>query len=301
MNELFIYACVGVSVTFFVWLLVSLYNRFDFSRFTPTEDQYFEEAPFVLRLLLPYAHAAGVFLISIIGENNKYVDRYKTRINTMLMSAGEPAGLDAEVYTGLFVVGTMLGFLCGAGIYVMVGRWGGALFAGCAVLGFVLPYIWLTDRVKSRQLHIRRGLPYCLDLVTLAVEAGMDFTTALGIVADKMSVPALTTELKRTLRAIQMGRNRSDALRDFAGRVNISELSSVTAAIIQADELGANLGPILRIQSEQLRQRRSQRAEKLAMEASVKILLPLIAFLFPTTLVVIFGPLLAAYLSRSFG
>ncbi len=218
----------------------------------------------------------------------------------MVLMAGDPAGLDPTTFAGLSIVGAVLGVACGVLIYAMVFAWAGALILGGILIGLFLPAIWLSDRIQNRRKQIRRGLPYCLDLVTLAVEAGMDFTTALQIVGEKLGVPALAMELRRTLRAIQMGRTRSDALRDLARRANIPELSSVTAAIIQADELGANLGPILRIQSSQLRMRRFQRAEKLAMEAPVKILLPLIAFLFPTTLIVIFGPILASYLSKGF-
>ena len=214
--------------------------------------------------------------------------------------AGDPAGLNAADFAGLSIVSGMIGGGFGILIYGMVLSWSGALILTGGIVGLFLPMIWLSDRIKVRQKHIRKGLPYCLDLVTLAVEAGMDFTTALQIVSDKLSVPALVSELRRTLRAIQMGKTRSDALRELGKRVNITELSSATAAIIQADELGANPGPILRIQAAQLRMRRFQRAEKLAMQAPVKILLPLIAFLFPTTLIVIFGPILAGYLSKGF-
>ena len=289
-----------MSVAVFTWLLANLYNSFDFSGISTGEEKEYEKAPFLLRFLLPYAHAAGTIAMDMFGTEKEYVKNYSRRISTMVLMAGKPAGLDPTTFAGLSIVGTVLGAACGGLIYAMVLAWPGVLILTGALIGLSLPLIWLADHIKNRQKQIRKGLPYCLDLVTLAVEAGMDFTTALQIVGEKLGVPALAMELRRTLRAIQMGRTRSDALRDLAKRVNIPELSSVTVAIIQADELGANLGPILRIQSGQLRMRRFQMAEKLAMEAPVKILLPLIAFLFPTTLIVIFGPILAAYLSRGF-
>ncbi len=300
MTEILIYMCGGLSVAIFVWFLANLYNSFDFSRISAGEEKEYEKAPFLLRFLLPYGHAAGTIAMDLFGTENEYVKNYSRRMSTMIVMTGELAGLDPTVFAGLSIVGAVLGGTCGVLIYAMVTSWPGALILTGTLIGLFLPLIWLADRVKDRQKQIRRGLPYCLDLVTLAVEAGMDFTTALQIVGEKLSVPALAMELRRTLRAIQMGRTRSGALRDLSKRTNIPELSSVTAAIIQADELGANLGPILRIQSSQLRMRRFQRAEKLAMEAPVKILLPLIAFLFPTTLIVIFGPILAAYLSKGF-
>ncbi len=297
-SELLTYGCAGLSTAIFVWLLVNLYNKFDFN-LSAAEGEY-EEAPFILKALLPCARTAGIITIDMLGRDRDYVRNYSERISRMILMAGEPAGLGPVDFTGLSVVGACLGAVCGLIIYSMAGNWAGALILGCSILGMILPYVWINDRIKDRQRQIRRGLPYCLDLVTLAVEAGMDFTTALQIVGGKLSVPALVSELKRTLRAIQMGKIRSEALRDMGRRVNVPELSSVTSAIIQADELGANLGPILRIQSEQIRTKRFQMAEKLAMQAPVKILLPLIAFLFPTTLIVIFGPLVAGFLARRF-
>lgn len=300
MSKVFIYVCAGLSVAIFTWLLAKVYSRFDFSRASMAETKKYERAPLLLRFLLPYGHGAGTVAMDVLGADKEYVKGYSKRASDMIVMAGDPAGVDPADLMGISIVSALIGAGFGLVIYAMVGSWAGALVLAGSVIGLFLPGIWLLDRIKGRQRQIRRGLPYLLDLVTLAVEAGMDFTTALQIVGEKLSVPALVTEIGRTLRAIQMGRMRSDALRDLARRVNIPELSSVTAAIIQADELGANLGPILRIQSSQLRMRRFQLAEKLAMEAPVKILLPLIAFLFPTTLIVIFGPILAAYLSRGF-
>jgi tight adherence protein C len=102
---------------------------------------------------------------------------------------------------------------------------------------------------------------------------------------------ALAVELGQTLRDVQLGRTRAEALRELSARVDVSELNSLVSALIQADRLGSSLGPILRVQADQLRMRRSQRAEKLAMEAPVKILLPLIFFIFPTIFIMIFGPI----------
>jgi len=170
----------------------------------------------------------------------------------------------------------------------------------CAMLGFFLPAIWLNDHVKRRQGQIQKALPFALDLLTLSVSAGLDFTTSLDKIVGKLHGSALAFELGITLSEIQLGRSRADALRDLARRVSVAEMTSVTSALIQADELGAPLAPILRVQSEQLRNGRSQRAEKLAMEAPVKILAPLIAFIFPNTFIIIAGPILLKYLIPMF-
>jgi tight adherence protein C len=300
LNEYLIYALVGLSVAIVTWLLANLYSRFDFSKYASDEDKDFEEAPLWIRMLLPYGYAAGRLVFDMAGENRDLVKKYREKVSHLMLMAGEPAGITATDFTGLSIVTSVLGLVSAVAIYSMVQRWAGAMLLTGWILGLFLPYVWLSDRIKDRQKQIRRGLPYCLDLTTLSVEAGMDFTTAMQIVSEKLKVPALAMELRRTLRAIQMGKVRSEALRDLAKRAPIPDVSSVTAAIIQADELGANLGPILRVQSEQIRTRRFQLAEKMAMEAPVKMLLPLIAFLFPTSIIVIFGPIAAGYLNYLF-
>jgi tight adherence protein C len=300
LREYVIYGSVGLSVALVTWMLADLYGRFDFSRYAASEDKDFEEAPFWVRALLPYGYAAGRLALDILGEDRDMVKKYREKVSHLILMAGEPAGITATDFTGLTLVVSVLGLVSGIVIYSMVQSWAGPILVTTWFLGLCLPYVWISDRTKDRQKQIRRGLPYCLDLMTLAVEAGMDFTTAMQIVSEKLKVPALAMELRRTLRAIQMGKVRSEALRDLAMRAPIPDVSSVTAAIIQADELGANLGPILRVQSEQIRTRRFQLAEKMAMEAPVKMLLPLIAFLFPTSLIVIFGPIAAGYLDYLF-
>jgi tight adherence protein C len=154
-----------------------------------------------------------------------------------------------------------------------------------------MPMVWLRGRVQARQDEIRKGLPYALDLLTLSVEAGLDFTQALSRIVKKLGHGALAVELGQTVRDIQLGRTRPQALRELSRRVDVPELNSIVTSLIQADELGSSLGPILRIQAEQLRTRRSQMAEKTAMEAPVKILLPLIFFIFPTIFIMLFGPI----------
>jgi tight adherence protein C len=158
-------------------------------------------------------------------------------------------------------------------------------------MGLYLPLLWVRGRIRHRQDEIRRSLPYALDLLTLSVEAGLDFTQAMTRIVRKLGNSALAVELGQTVRDIHLGRTRMQALRELSRRVDLPELNSLVGALIQADELGSSLGPILRIQADQLRIRRSQAAEKLAMEAPVKILLPLILFIFPTIFIMIFGPI----------
>ena len=165
-----------------------------------------------------------------------------------------------------------------------------AVLVPFVLIGALLPWIWLRDCERLRKRAIRKGLPFALDLLTLCVEAGLDFTAALARIVRRQPDAALSQELGETLRQIQMGVPRGQALRDLSARVVMEEIFTVTSALIQADELGASLGPILRIQADQFRIRRAQAAEKAAMEAPVKLLFPLICFFFPATFVMLFGP-----------
>ena len=144
-------------------------------------------------------------------------------------------------------------------------------------------------------------MPYALDLLTLSVEAGLDFTSALARIVPKLEGTALAQEFGELLRAIRLGKTRSEALRDMADRMGMAEVTSFTSSLVQADELGADLGPVLRVLAEQMRNDRANRAEKKAMEAPVKILFPLIAFIFPTVFIIIFAPMGINYLSKLFG
>lgn len=160
------------------------------------------------------------------------------------------------------------------------------------MLLWVLPDIWLRGAVKRRHFAIQRALPFVLDLLTLSVEAGMDFISALQRNCKLRRLDPLNEELLRMTKEIQVGRSRREALRDMAKRVGQSDLRAVAHALVQADELGVSIGSMLRIQSDQLRARRFDRAEKLAAEAPVKMLGPLMLCIFPAVFIILLGPVL---------
>ena len=157
---------------------------------------------------------------------------------------------------------------------------------------YAYPLIWLRSTLKKRHFSIMLALPFVLDLLTLSVEAGMDFMSALQRNCERRRLDPLNEELIRMTREIQMGIARRMALRNMADRVRQPDLKAVAFALIQADELGVPIGPILRIQSEQLRARRFDRAERLANEAPVKMLGPLLLCIFPAVMIVLLAPIL---------
>lgn len=165
---------------------------------------------------------------------------------------------------------------------------------------WVVPSMWLRGAIRRRHASIQRSLPFVLDLLTLSVEAGMDFINALQRNCRPQKLDPLGEELLRMTCEIQVGVSRRDALRRMADRVRQPDLRSMALSLVQADELGVSIGSMLRIQSEQLRSRRFDRAEKLAAEAPVKMLGPLMLCIFPAVFIILLGPVVAQAMKGMF-
>ena len=161
------------------------------------------------------------------------------------------------------------------------------------MLLWIITDFWLYGAVRRRHASIQKSLPFVLDLLTLSVEAGMDFMSALQRNCQSRRLDPLNEELLRMTKEVQVGSSRKAALKNMAERVHQSDLKAVANALIQADELGVSIGAMLRIQSEQLRSRRFDRAEKKAAEAPVKMLAPLMLCIFPAVFVILLGPVLS--------
>lgn len=252
--------------------------------------------PLSFRVLLPLAP-----LVRPVVSRPAFA-RARERIDRDIVSAG----LDGAV-TGEEILA--LRFLCPAaeGTLFTLLAFTGTSFAPdsflhdirgpfCAAVFLLLaasPVQWVRSTLKKRHLSIAKALPFVLDLLTLSVEAGMDFMAALQRGCATRKPDALGEELSRMTREIQLGTPRRKALKNMSERVRHPDLKSVCAALIQADELGVSIGAILRIQSDQMRSRRFDRAEKLANEAPVKMLGPLMLCIFPAVFIILLGPVMA--------
>jgi tight adherence protein C len=204
------------------------------------------------------------------------------------------AGLEMTAVTFVTVWAICAGFFSSLGLLAVVvmggfsaqGLMGMILLGG---IGFLIPRMWLKSVVRKRQRLILRALPDALDLVTTCVEAGLGLDAALGRVAEQMKGP-LAAELSQTLSEISMGRLRREALADLGTRTDVQELISFVNSVIQAEQLGVSIAQVLKVQSDQMRTRRRQKAEQLAHEAAIKMIFPLVLFIFPAFMVVILGP-----------
>lgn len=307
---------VGFIAFFVVWVLMSLLEDVTGKDYDIEAKEEEVESPllkmilpigkFVARMIRPFFRELEQtiffqekrsFRISEYGY--RFTGWWKERVQKLLIGSGKMDHFDPLEIIGLQIVGAIFGTSIGLFFYSELSM--SMLIYGGTLMGFFFPIIALADRAGKRQTEIRIMLPYTLDLLTLSVEAGIDFTQALQRIVERGTSNALMEELSRMIQQIQIGKPRPAALRELASRVDIEEVKSIVQSLIQADELGSSLGPVLRIQAEQLRVKRSQRAEKLAQQAPVKMLLPLIGCIFPTVFIVLFGPMAIQVIRQFYG
>ncbi|MBR1871438.1 MAG: type II secretion system F family protein [Kiritimatiellae bacterium] len=253
-----------------------------------------KKLPLLVRIFLPFASNLDRFASRDAFKSTR------ERLQKDLTAAGFERVVSPKDVIALRVLLPVFGGLAWSALVHITGaaaEWDTARCALLCAMGIVALYLypsmWLRSAVKSRHLAIMKALPFVLDLLTLSVEAGMDFMGALQRNAERGKPGPLNEELLATVREIQIGTPRRVALRHLAERTMEPNVRSVTHALIQADELGVSVGAILRIQSDQLRSRRFERAEKLANEAPVKMLGPLLLCIFPAVFVILLGPVLA--------
>jgi tight adherence protein C len=163
------------------------------------------------------------------------------------------------------------------------------LIGTAAILGYRLPFGVIQGRAAKRRSEIQKALPFTLDLISISVEAGVAFDGAMSIVSEKTSGP-LTDEINYTLNEIRLGRSRNDALVDMGNRLGVEDLKSFLTAVTYISRLGGSLVDVIRIQSNAMRIKRRQKAEEKAMKTPVKIMIPLVLFIFPAMFIVILGP-----------
>jgi tight adherence protein C len=260
------------------------------------------QQPFNERFLRPALERIGAFMNTRVGRDRIVV------IQNRLALAGRPGNLTVN---GFISVKLVLGIIIGVLGFLLfsVAKLGFPflpIFFGTIVLaalaglgGYLFPDLWLRQQVQRRQKEIRLALPNALDLLTISVEAGLGFDAALLRVTEKYK-NGLTEEFTQVLNEVRLGRPRLEALDDMGRRVGVEELHSFIQALIQSEQLGVGIAKVLRIQSEEMRRKRRQRAEEQAAQASLKMLFPMIIFIFPTIFIVLMGPAVLVVL-HSFG
>ena len=292
--------CVGLSILFFL-----LGRRFagapaavddQFGRYLaddpnstlrPVVGNSLSQLNFAQRVVAPFWRGVLDRLGGLSLQRN--VEALTRRLD----GAGRPYGLTVLNFLGLkylvALVFLMVGFLLG-NVVLKLSLVVGVLFTvAFAVIGFVIPDFWLGAAISNRRRKIVRALPDALDMLVISIEAGQSFDQALKRVSARWYNP-LTEEFSRILTEIALGRSRREALISASERVGLPDMSNLITAVVQADQLGVSIGAVLRVQANQLRLLRRQRAEELAREASIKLLFPLVFLIFPSMFAVLLGP-----------
>lgn len=276
----------GVAVLCFVYALGSLRNQ------VPTEDRaYLDPLPPILRLAWPLVrfmeYHVGRFLPAKALEGT----------SRQLQLTGVSFLMGAEQFFALR-------FLCMTMAFLLTWFCLGALekespmaLMVALLIGFFYPTIWLNDVRRKRIVQVQKTLPTYLDYITMAVEAGLNMTGAINQAMEKGPPGPLKHEFYLVVRDLRSGVPRAEALRRMEARMQMQEITSFVGTTIQAEKMGARLGTALRAQAEQRRSERFQRAEKQAMEAPVKLIFPLLVFIFPLTFLILGFPIAMKFLN----
>jgi tight adherence protein C len=241
--------------------------------------------PFSERFLRPAIERLGGLL------SRSTPAKARQDLDNRLELAGRPGNLTPADFGAIRLVaaavmaavGLGIGFLLGSPVYLVVS------LAGGAILGYYLPVLWLKQKVDARRAAIQKGLPDAMDLLVIAVDAGLGFDAALARVTDKYK-NALSDMFAKVLREVSLGRPRLEAMDEMGRSSGVDDLHNFIQAIIQSEQFGTGIGKILRIQADEMRRKRRQRAQEKAAQATLKMMLPMVGCIFPTLWIVLLGP-----------
>jgi tight adherence protein C len=248
-------------------------------------DEVELQRPFSERFLRPAIERLGNLM------SRSTPAKARQDLDNRLELAGRPGNLTPADFGAIRIVaaaivaaiGLLLGLLMGSTIYAVVG------LAVGAILGYYAPVMWLKQKVDARRAAIQKGLPDAMDLLVIAVDAGLGFDAALARVTDKYK-NALSDLFAKVLREVSLGRPRLEAMDEMGRSSGVDDLHNFIQAIIQSEQFGTGIGKILRIQADDMRRRRRQRAQEKAAQATLKMLLPMVGCIFPVLWIVLLGP-----------
>ncbi len=258
----------------------------------PDEDRaYMDPLPPLLKLSWPLVRFLEYHLCQFVPADSL------EKTHKRLAMTGVNYLVNAEQFYAIRLMSTLGGFgFMWIALKMLETTSTNALLLGL-LFGYFYPDIWLSDVRGRRAKAVQRTLPSYLDFITMAVEAGLNMTGAISQAMDKGPPGPLKHEFYMVVRDLRSGLPRADALRRMEARLQMVEISSFVGTVIQAEKMGASLGAALRGQAEQRRVERFQRAEKLAMEAPVKLIGPLMMFIFPVTFIVLGFPIVMKFLN----
>ena len=243
------------------------------------------QKPFSERLLRPMIERIGAML------SRSTPQEARKRLLNELELAGRPGNLTPEDFGAIKIVGAAVVAAIGLLIGLLLQN---VLYAGIALvlgaaLGYYFPTLWLNQQVQGRRKQIQKGLPDAMDLLVIAVDAGLGFDAARARVTEKYK-NALSDEFAKVLREVSLGRPRLEAMDEMGRSSGVDDLHNFIQAVIQSEQFGTGIGKILRIQADEMRRKRRQRAQELGAQATLKMMLPMVGCIFPTLWIILLGP-----------
>jgi tight adherence protein C len=243
------------------------------------------QRPFSERVLRPMIEKVG----SVMSRSTPQKSR-QDMLNRLEL-AGRPGNLTPEDFVAVRLVAAAFGAAVGLGLGLLLGN---PLYLVIslvllAVLGYFGPSLWLKQKVDNRRNEIQKGLPEALDLLVICVDAGLGFDASLARVTDKFK-NALSDLLSKALREVSLGRPRLEALDEMGRNSGVEDLHNFMQAVIQSEQFGTGIGKILRIQADEMRRKRRQRAQERGAQATLKMMLPMVGCIFPTLWIILLGP-----------
>ncbi|MGB0454415.1 MAG: type II secretion system F family protein [Bacteriovoracaceae bacterium] len=250
-------------------------------------------------IVLKYSRPFFKRYVSPIVQGMKGKKKIREKYKRKLASAGLTSVLTPEDFYS-FKIFLILGFPL---LYYflkvfMEMDWPIEYIPAAAIVGFYYPDLWIQGKIAQRQKEVMAAMPFCVDMLALSVEAGLDFVAAMTKVIEKARKTALSEEFEIMIKEIRIGASRAEALRNMAWRIDMIQVSSFSATLIASDSVGAPIGPILKSLSQEIRNKRSSDVEKAGATAATKILIPMIFFIVPSVLAVIMGPVVVDYITN---
>ncbi|AXQ13983.1 MULTISPECIES: type II secretion system F family protein [Shewanella] len=277
--------CYACALGFTIISCARIYRRVP-----PDNREFMDPLSPGLKIIWPLVQVLAFYISEKLSVD------YLERVSKKLQISGLSYIMSAEQYFAIRILSTLFAVGLMLAATAMLGEVNSRYLLFAAIVGYFLPVMTLNDLRKKRQLDIVKVLPVYLDYLTMSIEAGLNMTGALTQAVERGPEGPLKIEIEKVIRDMRAGMSRAQSFRNMAERVQITEINSLVSALAQAERTGASLGKTLRIQADQRRVERFQRAEKKALEAPVKLVFPLIVFIFPVTFMILLFPIVMKFM-----
>lgn len=263
-----------------------------FGMVTTRNRKYMDPPPAFMQMVWPLVQLVTFFIANHLPSS------YLTKLDQKLQKNGLSFILTGEDYFSVCIVFALLFPAVAAFALASSGDVNVGFLLILALVGYLLPELWVKDSRRKRDIEVVKSLPIYLDYLSMCVDAGLNFAGALKQSVDKGPKGAMKNEFRIVLRDVNSGQTRADALGRLAERVDLKDVSTFVSAVVQAEKMGTSMRDTLLIQAEQRLDERFQRAEKMAMEAPVKLVIPLVVFIFPLTFMILLFPIIVKFIEQ---